>query len=52
MATMAISRASLRGQLPTPLPWKPQRGSVLSYEKARNQARIQIESRAAEQTLY
>jgi predicted RecB family nuclease len=32
--------------VPLPLPWKPDRGAVQSYEKIREQARIQMEGRA------
>jgi predicted RecB family nuclease len=31
--------------VPLPLPWKPDRGAVQSYEKIREQARIQLEGR-------
>ena len=34
------------------MPWKPKKGSPLSYEKAREQARIQMESREAGQVRY
>jgi predicted RecB family nuclease len=37
---------------PLPLPWKPDRGAVQSYERAREQARIQVEGRAAGRVLY
>jgi uncharacterized protein len=42
-----ITTAAGLAAMPVPMPWKPQRGSPLSYEKAREQARIQIESRQA-----
>jgi len=42
-----ITTAEALATMPVPMPWKPQRGSALSYEKAREQARIQIESREA-----
>ncbi|MCR8726676.1 TM0106 family RecB-like putative nuclease [Frigidibacter sp. ROC022] len=47
-----ISTAAALAAMPVPMPWKPQRGAPLSYHKAREQARIQIESRAAGKTLY
>jgi len=31
--------------LPLPLPWRPDRGSVASYNRVREQARIQVEAR-------
>jgi predicted RecB family nuclease len=34
-------------QLPVPLSWKPDRGGVSSYERVREQARLQIETKAA-----
>jgi predicted RecB family nuclease len=37
---------------PIPLPWKPERGAALSYERIREQARIQIEGRTAGQVIY
>lgn len=40
-----IATASALAAMPTPMSWKPQRGSPLSYDKARAQAHIQIESR-------
>lgn len=41
LATMAL-----------PLPWKPERGSLPSYERIREQARIQIEGREKGQMLH
>ena len=38
--------------MPIPLTWKPDRGSEQTYERVREQARIQIEGRAAGKTLY
>lgn len=37
---------------PLPLPWKPDRGAVQSYERVREQARIQVAGRAAGRVLY
>src|SRR5882762_3765810 len=37
---------------PLPLTWKPERGAAHSYERVREQARIQMEGRAAGKTLY
>jgi uncharacterized protein len=31
--------------MPLPIPWKPERGSASSYEKLREQARLQLEAR-------
>ena len=38
--------------VPLPLPWKPDRGAVQSYEKVREQARIQIEGRVKGQLVH
>jgi len=38
--------------MPTPMSWKPKRGAPLSYEKASDQARIQIASREAGTIQY
>jgi len=37
---------------PLPLTWKPERGAAHSYERVREQARIQVAGRAAGKTLY
>src|SRR6266480_2954529 len=37
---------------PLPLTWKPERGAAHSYERVREQARIQVEGRAAGKALY
>lgn len=38
--------------IPIPITWRPERGSAQTYERVREQARIQIEGRAAGKTLY
>jgi predicted RecB family nuclease len=38
--------------MPVPLTWKPQRGSAPTYERLREQARIQVEGREAGQVLH
>jgi predicted RecB family nuclease len=42
-----VTTAEALAELPLPLPWKPERGSVDSYVRVREQARIQVESRKA-----
>lgn len=42
-----ITTASALAAMPTPLAWKPVRGAAQSYERVKEQARIQIESREA-----
>jgi predicted RecB family nuclease len=39
-------------QTPVPLTWKPERGALHSYERVREQARIQMEGREAKAILY
>jgi predicted RecB family nuclease len=38
--------------MPIPLTWKPDRGSAETYERVREQARIQVQGRVAGKTLY
>lgn len=38
--------------LPIPLQWRPDRGTPSSYEKVREQARVQVEGRIAGEVLY
>ena len=37
---------------PLPLPWKPRRGAVATYERIRDQARVQMEGRRAQKPVY
>jgi len=39
-------------RLPVPLTWKPDRGSPVSYERAREQARVQVERRQTGLPVY
>jgi uncharacterized protein len=43
--------AALAG-MPLPLEWKPERGSGASYERIREQARIQVEGRVSGKPVY
>jgi predicted RecB family nuclease len=38
--------------MPLPLPWKPDRGAAQSYERIREQARLQVEGRGAARAIY
>ena len=38
--------------VPLPLPWKPDRGAAASYEKVREQARVQVEGRNSGSPVY
>jgi uncharacterized protein len=39
-------------QLPVPLPWKPERGLAQSFERSREQARMQWEGRRSARDIY
>ena len=39
-------------KLPVPLQWKPERGAAHTYERVREQARIQIEGRSKGRTIH
>lgn len=39
-------------RLPVPLPWKPERGLAQSFERSRDQARVQLEGRLARKAIY
>jgi predicted RecB family nuclease len=42
-----VSTASALADLPLPIPWKPERGSLNSFDRIREQARIQVQAREA-----
>lgn len=39
-------------ELPLPVPWKPERGAAASYDRIREQARVQVEGRVAGKVLH
>ncbi len=39
-------------RVPLPLPWKPDRGARQSYERSREQARVQVQGRETKQPVY
>jgi predicted RecB family nuclease len=47
-----ITTAATLARLPLPLPWKPDRGAKQSYERAREQARVQVQGREVNQPIY
>ena len=47
-----VTTLTALSQLPMPLSWKPERGSKSAYERVREQARVQAESRASGQLTY
>ncbi|MDW9377918.1 TM0106 family RecB-like putative nuclease [Sinorhizobium meliloti] len=48
----SVSTAKAFAQLPSPFPWKPDRGSPASFEKARAQAHIQVSARETGELKY
>lgn len=48
----AVASTAELAAVTLPLQWKPERGAVQSYEKIREQARIQVQGRAAKQTIH
>jgi predicted RecB family nuclease len=52
LARRAITSTTALAHTPLPLTFRPARGAVQSYERVREQARIQIEGRAAGKLLY
>jgi uncharacterized protein len=47
-----ILTTSSLAMMPLPLSWKPDRGAVQSYERIREQARLQVEGRTAGRAIY
>ena len=47
-----VSTLATLAKVPLPLAWKPERGSAASYERVREQARIQLEGRVAAKPVY
>ena len=47
-----IDTAAALAAMPVPLSWKPSRGAAASYERVREQARIQVEGRDAGTLLH
>jgi predicted RecB family nuclease len=47
-----VSTLAALAKVPLPLTWKPERGSGVSYERIREQARIQFDGRVAGKPLY
>jgi len=47
-----VSTMAALAAVPLPMPWRPDRGAVQSYEKIREQARIQVEGRAQGAVVY
>ena len=47
-----IGTAAALAAVPLPLPWKPSRGAAQSFERAREQARIQVQARETGQLRH
>ena len=47
-----VDTVAMLAAVALPWPWKPDRGAVATYEKIREQARVQIESRTADKPVY
>lgn len=47
-----VTTMTALAELPLPLPWKPERGAAESYDRIREQARIQVAGRGAGKLLY
>ena len=47
-----VGTTAALGAMPVPLEWRPERGATKSYEKVREQARIQVEGRTSGSMKY
>lgn len=47
-----VSTAAKLARVPLPLPWRPDRGAKQSYERSREQARVQVQGRETKQPVY
>jgi predicted RecB family nuclease len=52
LSRRTIETTTALAGMPVPVTWKPDRGSAQTYERVREQARIQVQGRAAGKTLY
>jgi predicted RecB family nuclease len=48
----AVTTTAGLAAVPLPLPWKPDRGAAQSYERIREQARIQVQGRAEKKVIH
>lgn len=48
----SIETAAQLAVVPLPLPWKPERGATQTYERLREQARVQVQGRTDGQMVY
>ena len=47
-----VTTTTSLAQVPIPIPWKPERGATQSYERIREQARVQMRGRAEDKVVY
>jgi predicted RecB family nuclease len=47
-----IGTGATLARLPLPLPWKPRRGAAHSYERVREQARVQVQGREESRPVF
>ncbi|WP_175597056.1 TM0106 family RecB-like putative nuclease [Peristeroidobacter soli] len=52
LARHSVTTLAGLAQLPLPLPWKPERGLAQSFERSREQARVQWEGRQGAREIY
>jgi uncharacterized protein len=52
LAKHGITTTAELADLPLPFPWKPDRGALPSYERVREQARLQVQGRADGKVIY
>ena len=52
LQSRAISATAALAVEPLPLGWKPERGAVQSYQRVREQARVQVASRKQKKPVY
>jgi predicted RecB family nuclease len=52
LAKHGITTTAGLADLPLPFPWKPDRGAVHSYERVREQARLQVQGRTDGTVIY
>lgn len=47
-----VHTSAALASVPTPLPWKPERGAKQAYERVREQARVQVQGRESGSLVY
>jgi uncharacterized protein len=52
LTMQAVKTMKELAEIPFPIPFKPNRGSIETYERLRNQARVQVEARTSGKPVY